>query len=296
MTRVVLVAKRTNIARYVEETHDPRVRHLLEQQDPVVKRWRRAHTEHMRTLDEVNRVLENEGVHTVVIENPHLAFDTSDADLVVTVGGDGTLLAASHNVGRAPILGVNSAPRSSVGFYCAGHAANVATLLPAALDGKARSIRLDRMQVTVDGCVRAERVLNEALYCHASPAATSRYIVSVGRRREEHRSSGFWIGTAAGSTGAQRSAGGRILPLTSPALQLVVREPYAQPGEHFELIRVIVEPPRRLTVKSKMHEACMFLDGPYRKLDVALGETVVFARSRQPLTVIGLSPRRARMR
>jgi NAD+ kinase len=296
LTRVLLVEKRTNIARYVEETHDPRVRHLLDQHDPVVKRWRRAHAEHLRTAEEVARVLEREGVHVGVIENPHVAFDASDADLVVTIGGDGTLLAASHNVGDTPILGINSAPRSSVGFYCAGHAENVATLLPTALAGRARSLRLDRMQVTVDGCVRSERVLNEALFCHASPAATTSYIIAHGRRREEHRSSGFWVGPAAGSTAAQRSAGGRVLPLTSHALQLVVREPYAIPGKRFELLRFVVEPPGRITVKSKMHEACMFLDGPYKKVDLGLGATTVFSLSHQPLTVIGLSARRARMR
>ncbi|MBN2194675.1 MAG: NAD(+)/NADH kinase [Polyangiaceae bacterium] len=296
MSRVVVVTRRTNIARYLEETHDPRVRWLLEHRDPVVKRWRRAHTEHMRTLDEVERVLARDGVHTVVIDNPHLAFDATDADLVITVGGDGTLLAASHNVGHAPILGVNSAPRSSVGFYCAGHADNVATLLPAALAGRARSVRVQRMQVTVDGSIRAERVLNEALYCHASPAATSKYIISVGRTREEHRSSGFWVGTAAGSTAAQRSAGGRILPLPSSSLQLVVREPYKAPGQRFDLVRTVVDPPGRITVKSKMQEACMFLDGPYMKIGLALGGSTVFSLSRQPLTVIGLSPRRARAR
>jgi NAD+ kinase len=268
----------------------------LEQDDPVVKRWQRAHEEHLRTVDEVMRVLDAARVHVVVIDNPHVAFDTSDADLVVTVGGDGTLLAASHDVGRAPILGINSAPHSSVGFYCAGHARNAATRLPAALAGKARSLRLERMQVMVDGAVRSRRVLNEALYCHASPAATSRYIVKVGRRREEHRSSGFWVGTAAGSTAAQRSAGGKVLPLDSRALQLVVREPYAARGQRLELVRVVVEPPGRISVKSKMHEAWMFLDGPYKKVPVGLGEEATFSVSPEPLTVVGLGPRRARAR
>ncbi len=296
MTRVVVVAKRTNIARFVEDAQHPRVQLLLEQHDPVVKRWRRTHAEHSRTVDEVMRVLDADGVHVAVIENPHVAFDTTDADLVITIGGDGTLLAASHDVGPVPVLGVNSAPRSSVGFYCAGHAGNVAALVPAALAGRAPSLRLERMQVTVDGRVRSRRVLNEALYCHVSPAATSRYIVRIGRRSEEHRSSGFWVGTGAGSTAAQRSAGGRVLPLTSRALQLVVREPYAAPGERFELLRSVVDPPGRIVVKSKMLEACMFLDGPYKRVDLGLGEQTVFSLSPEPLTVIGLNRRRARGR
>jgi len=104
------------------------------------------------------------------------------------------------------------------------------------------------------------------------------------------------VGTAAGSTAAQRSAGGRVLPLTSRALQLVVREPYAAPGERFELLRAVVDPPGRIVVKSKMLEACMFLDGPYKRVDLALGEQTVFSLSPEPLTVIGLGRRRARAR
>ena len=55
----------------------------------------------------------------LMVERAHAMFDASDADLVVAVGGDGTLLAASHNVVDVPILGVNSAPGHSVGFFCA---------------------------------------------------------------------------------------------------------------------------------------------------------------------------------
>ena len=45
-------------------------------------------------------------------------------DLVVTIGGDGTLLAASHAIGDTPILGINSAPDFSVGFFCSGRLGN----------------------------------------------------------------------------------------------------------------------------------------------------------------------------
>src|SRR3989338_8378221 len=40
------------------------------------------------------------------------------ADLLITVGGDGTALTTSHFTDDIPILGVNSAPQSSVGFFC----------------------------------------------------------------------------------------------------------------------------------------------------------------------------------
>ena len=289
MSRVVVVAKQSLYGRYVDEEQDPHVRLLLERRDPVVKRWRRAHEEHTRTLDEVLRVLARSGVHTALVEHPSGEFDTADADLVVTVGGDGTLLAASHNVAGVPILGVNSAPSSSLGFFCAARRDNLAHLLRDAFRGKLKSLVLTRMLVTLNGATRSRRVLNEALFTHFSPAATSRYILRYGRIQEQQRSSGFWIGPAAGSTGAQHSAGGRMLPLASQRLQLVVREPFDPFERGYQLLHVLVEPGRRLRVKSQTEDARLFLDGPYLSLHVRLSDELTFSASDQPLTVLGLS-------
>jgi NAD+ kinase len=207
---------------------------------------------------------------------------------VVAVGGDGTLLGASHNVGKTPILGVNSAPDSSVGFFCAADAGTARTMLAQALEGDLAEMALTRMAVSLNGQIRHRRVLNEALYCHASPAATSRYILRLGRVKEEQKSSGFWVGPAAGSTAAQRSAGGRILPLGSKQLQLVVREPYSPEGQKARLLRVLVPPGREIFAHSKMQRACMFLDGPHMRIDFGLGDVAAFRASSEPLIVLGL--------
>ncbi len=199
--RVILVVKRTPYARYVEEESDPEVRRLVRRRDPSVAVWVESHREHVATLAEVSRVLKKLGAKVWLLQGPRVVFDASDAALVVSVGGDGTLLAASHHVGRTPVIGVNSSPRSSVGFFCAARRANVETLLSRALSGKVKALKLSRMMVRVNGRVISRHVLNEALFCHETPAAASRYVVSYRRRQEEQVSSGFWVGTAAGSTG-----------------------------------------------------------------------------------------------
>ena len=38
----------------------------------------------------------------MLVRRAHAVFDASDAALVIAVGGDGTLLAASHNVRTRP--------------------------------------------------------------------------------------------------------------------------------------------------------------------------------------------------
>lgn len=291
--RIIVVAKRTAYRRYVEEEDDPRARSLLKKRDPSVATWLPSHREHARTIDEVERVLQRIGAKTLFLQRAHAAFETSDAALVIAVGGDGTLLAASHNVGNVPILGVNSAPSHSVGFFCAAQRADFASHLERALTGKLPSVRLTRMTVSLNGRLRSKRVLNEALYSHSTPAATSRYILHVGRRHEEQRSSGFWIGPAAGSTAAQHSAGGRILPLGSANLQLVVREPYSPHGK-YKLLKLVVGDKGEISVQSKMDNASLYLDGPHRTVSVRLGDLVSFGVSDEPLTVLGLRGRRSR--
>jgi NAD+ kinase len=290
---VIVVGKRTAYRRFVEDEGDPRARSLLKKRDPSVATWLDSHREHSRTMEEVERVLERLGVKGLFLQRAHAAFDTSDAALVIAVGGDGTLLAASHSVGDVPILGVNSAPSHSVGFFCAARRSDFASHLQRALEGKLASLRLTRMTVSLNGRMRSKRVLNEALYSHTSPAATSRYILHVGQKKEEQRSSGIWIGPAAGSTAAQHSAGGKVMPLGSSNLQLVVREPYSPYGK-YKLLSLVVGKARQITVHSKMDDASLFLDGPHRIVSVRLGDVVSFGVSDEPLSVLGLRGRNAR--
>jgi NAD+ kinase len=290
--RVIVVVKRTAYRLFVEEEQDARIARLLKKNDPTVRKMRRSHDEHEGTIEEVDRALRKLGAEAEWIRRAHAPFDEDDAALVVTVGGDGTLLAASHRIGTTPILGVNSAPSHSVGFFCGTKKGQAADALAKALDGKTKAIKLTRMSVLRNGAPVSNRVLNDALFCHRSPAATTRYILKLGKMVEEQKSSGFWIGPAAGSTAAQRSAGGKILPLGSSALQFVVREPYTPEGEKLKLVRGLVSPGRELFVRSKMRDARLFIDGPHEAVEIQMGDRLVFSRSAESLTVLGLSARR----
>lgn len=291
---IVVVAKRSAYGKFLEEDRDPRVRDLLKRADPSVRRWKQAHEAHVRTLEAVERAISKRGLKAWVLHGAHKVFSAEGAQLVVTVGGDGTLLAASHHIDTVPILGVNSAPSHSIGFFCGARATTFAQALDAALANPAKTTPLARMRVDVAGRVVSRRVLNEALFCHAIPAATSRYILHHGRHREEQRSSGVWVGTAAGSTGALRSAGGRVRPLSGRQLQVVVREPYLGEDQPYRMQRLLVEDGKHVTLHNKMHDAWLFLDGPFMKTRVSIGETVHFRLSKENLFVVGLDGRRRR--
>jgi NAD+ kinase len=291
--RVALILKRSAWAIYLEDRKDPRLTSLLQAGDPALSRLRASHDEHEATVQEVKGALAHMGAAWTVVHRSPEGFDSSQFDLVVTVGGDGTLLSASHSVVDVPILGINSAPSFSVGFFCGAKSGEAASALRAALRGSLKRTKLTRMKVTLNDKVVAARVLNDALMCHASPAATSRYVVRLGEVEEEQKSSGFWIGPAAGSTAAQRSAGGRVLPLTSKKLQLVVREPYTPHGERYRMRRALIPPGRPLVVRSKIHEAKIFFDGPDNVVDLGFGDIVEFTQADQELTLLGISSKRA---
>lgn len=295
MSRVLVVAKRSSYRRFVEDARDARIESLLASGDPTVKRMMPAHRDHEETIDEVRAALGALRVDAAFDENPRTSALDEQYDLVVTIGGDGTLLEASHHVGAdTPVIGVNSSPNHSVGFFCAAKKGNVRETLHAALSGKLRRVSLARMRVDLNGVCLQRRVLNDVLFCHASPAATSRYILRVTQpdgtfEEEEQKSSGLWIGPAAGSTAAQRSAGGRVLPLASTRIQFVVREPYAPYGHRMRLTLGLVEDGGTLALRNKMRQAKMFLDGEHNVHDVAIGDVVTMRRSEEFLTVLGLS-------
>ncbi len=312
MTRVLVLAKKSALRMHLEgqdpSRHD-RVERLLRENDLTVQRMSGAHAQHEACLAELKAALEELGCEAklvmaaaldefkVVIDprpgGPGVMPPARRPDLVVTVGGDGTLLAASHAIGSdTPILAINSAPQYSVGFFCGGQLGNVRDTLARALASELPVAKLTRMRVEKDDQLLTTRVLNEVLVCCASPAATTRYILEHRGNVEEQKSSGIWIGPAAGSTAAQRSAGGRVLPLQSEKLQFVVREPYTPAGQVLRLPRGLVSRGESLSIRVKMSDGRLFVDGPHEMHTVTIGDHLRFSASDEPLTLLGVVRRR----
>lgn len=288
MRRVLVVYKRTALQRYDE--NDPRIKRLLEERDSTVESLRSAHEAHLDTIERARATFKKCKIRAT-FRHKHQRSDET-WDLVVTLGGDGTLLWASHTVGPdTPMVAINSAPTTSVGYFCAGTRDDVEDALQAALDGALRPTKLTRMQVHVDGDRAHSRILNDILFCHQSPAATTRYLIRHRDVEEAHTSSGIWVGPAAGSTAAQRSAGGKILPIGSQKLQWVVRELYRPRGEPFALVKGLVAPGEELILKNKMRKGRIYFDGDAKVMPLDIGSEIRLSRSDETLTLLGLKSR-----
>ena len=82
----------------------------LEYQE-AVRNLEDRHRVHERSVHACLSVLHQAKVEFQVVRREALPPAISDVDLVVTVGGDGTLLETSHHLSQEiPVLGVNSDP------------------------------------------------------------------------------------------------------------------------------------------------------------------------------------------
>ncbi len=287
--KALVIYKKSAVQLHVEQNKDRRLAKLIKQGHEAVKTLWRAHEEHVESLTYAEHVLKTLGVRAT-FRSRGAQGSFKGFDWVITMGGDGTLLWASHRVGSdTPMLAINTAPSNSVGFFCAntGMHAETGDVLRDMIQGGLHETVLTRMRIDLDGKCISARVLNDMLFAHASPASMSRYLLKANGVVEDHKSSGVWVGPSAGSTAAQLSAGGMILPVESPALQFVVRELYQPAGVKQQLNRGLIEPPEALEIVSKMIHGRLFVDGTHLHVEVPVGGRVVMKRSSEPLHLLG---------
>jgi NAD+ kinase len=268
---VLLVYKKSTYQIYQERKNPIFLRDLSPALRPDRERFKKAHESHYRALDEVTRALRASGVAYRVVYRAR-ACDYSPYDGVISVGGDGTFLEAARRVRNQWILGVNSDPDRSVGNFCRATAGTFRGLFDRILRGRAGTRRLNRLQAQLNG--RSADALNEILVSHQVPAAMTRYRIEVNGYKEEHWNSGLWISTAAGSTGAIRSAGGRRLPLGSGAIQYLPREPYRRPEVTYRLTGGLLPAGAAISLSSMMREGMLYVDGQHFKIPFAYGQVL----------------------
>lgn len=263
-----------------------RMRRLLAEEDTSVSRIEPAHEEHERSVERVRRVLAARGAQVTERRAPP-ERPVRGYDLVISVGGDGTLLGVSHAIRDAtPVLGVNSAPAFSVGFLTGATAESLDRTLDALASDRLRPVKIQRLRVRVGARTIAGPVLNDVLFCADNPAVMTRYNLSWPFGSELQRSSGVWIATPAGSTSAISSAGGPTLPLTAKQFAFLVREPYVPPGSAVRLRVAVLDASHTLALECRIDQASVFLDGSHRRYPVPFGETVRLTLHPQPLRLV----------
>ena len=144
-------------------------------------------------------------------------------DLVLVLGGDGTLLSVARAApSSTPLLGINV---GLLGFLSGLSKKEAGSRLDEVLAGGFREDRRRRMDVTVSRGPHhgTYRVLNDAVLNREALARISTFAIMLdGRTVAEFRADGLIVATPTGSTAYNLSAGG---PILHPALPAIVTTP-----------------------------------------------------------------------
>jgi NAD+ kinase len=227
-------------------------------------------------LTEVHAVLAGEG----------LQLSEHEPDLVLSLGGDGTMLRAAHlaHACNALLLGVN---RGAMGYLTEIEGGEEKDAIERITRGD--FVVEERMMLSCElegDAAASERVgLNEVLIERAAGYRVVRLAVKVGGEHlASFNSDGVLVATPTGSTAYALSAGG---PIVSPRAQCLVLVPVSA---HMIFSRPFVLAPDEV-VEIRLEsrdDASLSLDGE-PAADVVRGQNLVVRRHPRPLKLVRLS-------
>jgi len=210
-------------------------------------------------------------------------------DLVITVGGDGTILRAAQALitTQAPILGVNM---GKLGFMTELTSHETLSRLPDVLADKGwidERAMLQAEVVTANNRPQVYHALNDVVVARGEIARLIRVAASIdGQPLTTYRADGVIIATGTGSTGYALAAGG---PILNPQSQNMLLVPVAP---HLNLTYpLLLMPSSVVTLRLDTYiTATMSVDG-HINLPLEDGVTITVGRSPHTVRFLRLRPR-----
>ncbi|WP_037604462.1 NAD(+)/NADH kinase [Streptacidiphilus rugosus] len=187
-------------------------------------------------------------------------------DVVVVIGQDGLVANTAKYLDGQPVIGVNPDPRAGWGVLVRHAARDLAALLPAVAEGRARTEQRTMVSAATG---EGDRLiaLNEVYLGHRSHQS-ARYRLSLPDGRSERQSSsGLLVGTGTGATGwclsaaRQRVAPPTLPGPTDPALSWFVREAWPSPVTGADLTAGLLDSGAGLELRVESEGLVVFGDG-----------------------------------
>ncbi|MEM9167221.1 MAG: NAD(+)/NADH kinase [Planctomycetota bacterium] len=163
---------------------------------------------------------------------------TQNADLVVVIGGDGTLLAESRRLASTglPIMGVNAGKLGFLAEFTPDDAERYAVSVFGHDPLRVRHVPMLRVALHDNGRATAEHALNEAVVTAGPPYRVIELCIHIdGERGPVVRGDGLIVSTSLGSTAYNVSAGG---PICHPGVDAMLITPIAAHSLAFRPIAV----------------------------------------------------------
>lgn len=280
MVKVQVIYKTTRLKFFTGLEHDDEsVKRFLTKKDKDYQRVKQAYDNQQATLETVLNILDKYGVQFDAIPRDHIEHKPMDDsnDMIIVLGGDGTVIETSHYIKHIPVLAINSdpGPDGSVGYFCCGTKKDFERIL-LDFDRQPRTT-LNRLEVKINDKPIKELVLNDILLAHVNPAATSEFrIISNGDVYQIPKNSGLIASTAAGSTAWIYNEGGKIMSLDSKDIEYSVRGLRDSSFYYTD----------KLKVHSLISDGKVYVDGPHVSYDFSIGNEILILQG-VPFTLIG---------
>jgi NAD+ kinase len=207
-------------------------------------------------------------------------------DLVLSIGGDGTILRAAQAVANTatPITGINL---GRLGFMTELSAEEAVDKLPVLLTGEGQIDERAMLEARFDGSQQTFYALNDVVLARGAIARTISVEASIGDEQlTTYKADGVIVATATGSTGYSLAAGGPILHPQASEFTLLPIMP------HLSLAYPLVLPPEtvvRLRIVTT-HKATLSIDG-HINLPISSGTTIVVRISTQRARFLRVNPK-----
>jgi len=202
-----------------------------------------------------------------------------DADVIVTVGGDGTILRVLQNLQhQIPIVGINV---GKVGFLADVNPKRALSVVESLLDGFRVSTRA-RLAVSVNNrCLPS--ATNEAVIVTSRPAKILEFSVQVDDHEVDVlRADGVIVATPTGSTAYSMSAGGPIVDPQVDAFLVVLLAPHKLSVRPW-----VVHDTSTIVIKIREKEAAIVVDGQFTETVHKNDEIRFYKDQEQSLFVLG---------
>ena len=198
-----------------------------------------------------------------------IAEEAPNADLIVAVGGDGTLLSTARRLVGAhiPVIGVNL---GKLGFLADFSAETVRAYIEgAATTGWLLHPKM-MLQVTMNGDRETTRyALNDVMVSQGVMTRLIGVSMSVdGSHATEYRADGVVLSTPVGSTAYSLSLGG---PIVSHGLRVIVVTPIAPHSLTNRPIVVEGDATLAIRIETPVEELALVVDG-HERIDLAQGD------------------------
>jgi len=214
-------------------------------------------------------------------------FSKMDADLIVTVGGDGTVLKTCMSIPKpeTPILAVNMGRR---GYLTEVDPEDAIHTIESYIRGTCKTEERAKLSVAIEGESPIDG-LNEVVITSGTPSKMLHFMVSIDKLQLlEFRGDGVIISTPTGSTAYALSANGPIVDNSVDAFVVT----FICPLEHLTPLVVSMDNKIKVELEGPKLKGTLVVDGRLQR-ELLPQASVTIARSPHKAVFVRLGPIRS---